>query len=88
MSTAEGVNTELEALETSKSQTKTHKEDPILYLSEAAAQLGKTTRTIQNWINDGLLQAMRHPNASGRIAGVRQSEVHRLLKHMESLGKE
>lgn len=65
---------------------KTHKEDPILYLSEAAGQLGKTTRTLQNWINDGLLKPMKHPSGSGRVIGVRQSEVHRLLDHMESLG--
>lgn len=56
----------------------THAEDPILTVSEAAAQLGKTTRTVYNWIQSGVLEAGRHPE-SKRILGIRQSQIDQCL---------
>ncbi len=59
---------------------KTHQEDPLLSLSEAGRQLGKSPNTIKRWILDGLLTFCRRPNG---LMAVRQSQVDRLLKTLQ-----
>lgn len=54
----------------------THKEDPMLTLSEVARQLGKHPSTIGRWVADGLLKAV--PLPGGRLA-IRKSQVNQFL---------
>lgn len=54
----------------------THKEDPMLTLSDVARQLGKSHTTIARWVQDGLLKAVMLPG--GRMA-IRKSVVNQFL---------
>jgi predicted DNA-binding transcriptional regulator AlpA len=64
-----------------ENQPATHKEDPLLNLSEAARRIGKAQPTIRRWITEGLLKAHRLP--SGLFA-VRESAVNDILRIMEN----
>ena len=57
-------------------KAKTHMEDPILSLSEAARMMGKSSGTVGRWIHDGLLECIRMPSG---LRGVRRSEVNKFL---------
>lgn len=54
----------------------THKEDPLLTLTEVARQLGVTPQTISRWVADGLLVAIRQPSGLWKV---RKSEVNNFL---------
>lgn len=58
----------------------THKDDPLLNLSEAARRIGKAQPTVRRWIAEGLMKAIRLP--SGLFA-VRESAVNDILRIME-----
>lgn len=64
--------------QTSQRKPATHKEDPILSMSEVARRIGKSAQTVKRWCDDGLIKA--NWIAQDRVFGVRESEVNRLLE--------
>lgn len=53
-----------------------------LTVAQVAAQLGTTPRTVQRWIKDGLLRAIRLP--SGRSYRIYQQDVDAALEVLEA----
>lgn len=49
-----------------------HEEDPMLTYSQSAELIGRSSRSIARWVNDGLLRAVRDPSGLHRI---RRSEL-------------
>lgn len=56
----------------------THDDDPILTLTEAARQLGKSRPTVARWAEEGLIKTFTH----GKLPHVRQSEIDRLISYI------
>lgn len=71
------------ATKTKKPAAKTHKEDPILTISEVAKRIGKHKNTVTRWAHDGVFKLGRHPDFP-HIMGIRQSQVDAFLSYFES----
>lgn len=71
------VTQKLATKTTAEQSPPTHKEDPLLTITEVAERLGKSHTTIRRWIDDGLLPAVRMPSG---LFNVRQSEANRFLE--------
>lgn len=69
-------NAPVERVEPPAGNPPTYEEDPILNPNEVARQLGKHRNTILNWINDGLLVAIKGPSG---LWGVRKSQINKFL---------
>ena len=55
----------------------THREDPLLTISDVADQIGRHRNTVSQWIKDGLLASVVDPTGLARI---RKSVVNKLLE--------
>lgn len=59
-------------------------DSPIITLSEAGRQIGKSSSTMSRWVQDGLIPSVRHPTG---LPGIRQSDLDALYGVAKKLHK-